>query len=157
MQQLIYSGSWRRIFAYVIDVILVMLLVSLLIVILSVFFSINTITYLKTHDFYLTFASFTQTVSGVFILFILLMLIFYFPIFESSKMQGSIGKYILGIKVVNLNEERIGFFLACFRLILFTLLCKISMFLTLITVPFTNERKGIHDMICKTRVVRKTN
>ncbi len=86
----------------------------------------------------------------------------YFALPESSRLQGSLGKHVVGIKIVNLNYERISFFRAFVRtLIKFLFPLKLgkfyifACFALMITVPFNKKKKSIHDMVCSTYVVYK--
>lgn len=80
----------------------------------------------------------------------------YYAIPESSRMQGSIGKYVMKIKIVNLRGERISFLRAFARnlvKILSGIIHLLVGILIYITIPFDKKKRGIHDMICKTLVV----
>lgn len=80
-----------------------------------------------------------------------IILIFYFPLLE-KKMQGSLGKKILKIKVIKLNGEKIGFIRALFR---FSLMIIESVLIPLaVLLPFVTPRKQtIKDILTKTVVV----
>jgi uncharacterized RDD family membrane protein YckC len=83
---------------------------------------------------------------------------FYYAIPESSKLQGSFGKHLMGIKIVNLNGERISFFRAMARNLVKIIPQYINFFIYIvvyITIPFDKKKRGIHDMLCKTYVVYK--
>jgi uncharacterized RDD family membrane protein YckC len=56
-------------------------------------------------------AGFLYMIIGIYV--VLLSLYFAWP--ESSGLQGSLGKHVVGIKIVNLNYERISFFRAFVR------------------------------------------
>jgi uncharacterized RDD family membrane protein YckC len=76
----------------------------------------------------------------------------YFALMESSPKQGSLGKLTLGIKVTNLEGERISFGKATMRFFakfisLFPLLAGFLM------AAFTIKKQALHDMIAKTIVV----
>jgi uncharacterized RDD family membrane protein YckC len=83
---------------------------------------------------------------------------FYYAIPESSKMQGSIGKYCMKIKIVDLNGNRIGFFRAFARDMIKLIPGSFYFIATLIIflpVCFDKKKRGLHDRICGTYVVYK--
>ena len=91
-----------------------------------------------------------------------ILLSLYFALPESSRLQGSLGKHVVGIKIVNLNYERIGFFRAFVRTLLKFLiplkagqLYVLAWLALMITVPFNKKKKSLHDMVCSTYVVYK--
>lgn len=78
----------------------------------------------------------------------------YFSIFESSTHQATPGKMALGIIVTDIAGQRISFGRAVGRE-----LSKIINWLTLglgfLTIGFTAEKRGIHDYIAGTLVIKK--
>jgi len=77
----------------------------------------------------------------------------YFSIFESSSMQATLGKRALGLRVTDLNGDRISFLRALGRWA-----AKIISALTLgigyIMAGFTEKKQALHDMIAGCLVVR---
>lgn len=80
--------------------------------------------------------------------------IFYYAIMESSKTQGSVGKMALGIKVTDLDGNRITFGKAFLRAI-GKLISSSIMLIGYIMAAFTEKKQGLHDMIANTLVVKK--
>lgn len=80
--------------------------------------------------------------------------ILYFAIMESSKSQASVGKMALGIKVTDMNGERISFGKAALRSI-GKLVSAMIMYVGYIMAAFTEKKQGLHDMIASTLVVKK--
>ncbi len=78
----------------------------------------------------------------------------YYSFMESSKYQASVGKIVLGLKVIDMNGERLDFTKALVRN-----LCKIisSMILLIgyLMAAFTDKKQALHDMIASTLVVKK--
>ena len=78
----------------------------------------------------------------------------YFALMESSKTQGSIGKMALGIKVTDMNGNRIsigtGFLRAFGKLVSGAIL-----FIGYLMAAFTEKKQGLHDMIASTLVQKK--
>jgi uncharacterized RDD family membrane protein YckC len=80
--------------------------------------------------------------------------IFYYAIMESSKAQGSVGKLAMGIKVTDMNGERITFAKGLIRAI-GKIISQMILFIGYIMAAFTEKKQGLHDMIASTLVVKK--
>lgn len=80
--------------------------------------------------------------------------ILYFTFMESSKVQATVGKLALGIKVTDMNGAKLDFGKAFVRNI-----CKVISDFTLligyIMAGFTEKRQALHDVIAGTLVVKK--
>jgi uncharacterized RDD family membrane protein YckC len=78
----------------------------------------------------------------------------YWAILWSSKMQGTLGQRICQIKVVNaVTRERISFLRALGRAFALVLASAIF-FIGVLMVAFTERKRGLHDMIADTYVVK---
>jgi len=79
--------------------------------------------------------------------------IFLCSIMESSKIQGTLGKKIIKIKVINLNGDRISIKTSIVR----NLLKFISsiFFFGFVLIAFTKKNQGLHDRLTETFVVNK--
>ncbi|MBI2036503.1 RDD family protein [Candidatus Microgenomates bacterium] len=78
----------------------------------------------------------------------------YFALMESSSNQATIGKMALGIKVTDVNGNRISFARATgryFAKIISTLILLIGYIMT----AFTQKKQALHDIIAGTLVVKK--
>jgi uncharacterized RDD family membrane protein YckC len=78
----------------------------------------------------------------------------YFAIMESSKSQGTLGKMAVGIKVTDLEGNRISFSKAFLRSI-GKIISNMIMYIGYIMAAFTEKRQGLHDMIASTLVLKK--
>ena len=79
---------------------------------------------------------------------------FYYSIMGSSPTQGTLGKMALGIKVTDLEGNRVGFGKATgryFGKIISALMLSIGF----IMVAFTEKKQGLHDMMAGCLVVNK--
>jgi uncharacterized RDD family membrane protein YckC len=78
----------------------------------------------------------------------------YYSLMESSSYQASVGKMVLGLKVTDINGNKLDFTKALVRN-----LCKIisSMILLIgyLMAAFTEKKQALHDMIANTLVVKK--
>lgn len=70
----------------------------------------------------------------------------YFAAFESSKKNATIGQQMLGLKVVNLDGHKIGFWRATLRYFIRTFFRIGAIF-----ILFTKRKQALYDLI--TRVV----
>lgn len=76
----------------------------------------------------------------------------YHAFLESSSWQGTIGKKVLGLRVTDMNGNRIGFGRATgryFGMILSGMICLIGF----VMVAFTERKKGLHDLMAQTLVL----
>ena len=137
-----FKGFWIRFIASFIDGIILLILIFLLASISLVIFG----------------AALGEGAGlGMFLLvFILASIatILYKPIMEASEYQGTVGKYALGMKVVDQNGQRITMTSSFLRTILYIigaqgfLLC-----LGVVMIGFTEYKQGLHDILANTYVV----
>jgi uncharacterized RDD family membrane protein YckC len=76
----------------------------------------------------------------------------YNALLESSSWQGTVGKKLLGLRVTDLDGQRIGFGRATgryFGKILSGIIC----FVGFVMVAFTEKQQGLHDMMAGTLVL----
>jgi uncharacterized RDD family membrane protein YckC/Tfp pilus assembly major pilin PilA len=78
----------------------------------------------------------------------------YYALFESSNSQATLGKMALGIKVTDLQGERIGFGRALGRSMAH-IISNFMFFIGYLVGAFTAKRQTLHDMVAGTLVVRK--
>lgn len=81
-----------------------------------------------------------------------IMSILYFGLLTSSKIQGTIGKRLLGIKVVDGKGNRISFSRAIGRY--FAMMVSCFMFIGFIMAAFTEKKQALHDYIANTFVIK---
>lgn len=84
-------------------------------------------------------------------LIMLVISVLYYGLLTASKMQGTLGKKILGLKVVNEQGGRVSAGQGLGRYFAY-ILSGIIFYIGFIMIAF-GEKKGLHDFICKTRVV----
>lgn len=146
----ILANFWWRALAYIIDYIIVFL--SLMILLVGLGFIL---TYTGRNS-YQTVASDTTVADTnmALRLLVLIILTFYNAAFEATRLQGSIGKAICKLKVVNAAGERISFGVALgrnFAKILSSMVCGMGFF----SVLWDQNRQGWHDHLAKTFIIRK--
>lgn len=87
-------------------------------------------------------------------LLILAIMWFYYAYMESSSNQATIGKMALGLKVTDMNGNKLNFMQASGRFfgkILSSLIVGIGYLM----IAFTEKKQGLHDILAKTLVVKK--
>ncbi len=95
-----------------------------------------------------------------FLLAILVFTIFqllYKPLMEASEFQGTLGKYMLGMKVVKANGEKLdmgtSFVRSIVYLVCMALMSLVVPVLAFFMIGFTEQKQGLHDIVAKTFVV----
>ena len=119
-----YAGFWIRVAAVVVDDI-----------VLTVPY------YLLLHTF------------GRWGLLALLGMVLYFPLLESSGAQGTLGKLTFGLKVTDTSYRRISFGRALGRYFAH-IPSGLPLCLGCVMVAFTPQKRGLHDYIAGTLVLR---
>jgi uncharacterized RDD family membrane protein YckC len=76
----------------------------------------------------------------------------YFGYFESSKKQATLGKQALGIKVTDLEGNRISFGKAVARYVL-KIITSLVLAIGFIAIAFTEKKQGLYDLAVGTVVV----
>lgn len=130
-----YAGFWRRLAASIIDALPILLLIAV------------------TGGFHrpgLFEPGGGGEHRGGLIRFLLIWL--YFALMESSTLQGTLGKLAVGLRVTDLNGNRIGFGRATGRyfgkIVSIAILC-VGFFMA----AFTEKKQGLHDLMAGTLVV----
>lgn len=143
-----YAGFWRRLAAFVIDVVVVglgALLVSVLIAVLLAIALISTGGSAPTDSAVVQLGS----------LVILLVLTWlYFAGLESSAWQATVGKRMTGVIVTDVEGHRLGFGRASARYFA-KILSALPVLIGYLLAAFTPQKQALHDMIARTLVVRK--
>ena len=89
---------------------------------------------------------------GTMILVVLAINFCYFIFMESSAKQATVGKMVLGLKVINANGGRISMGQSVGRTL--SKLLSSILYIGYIMVGVTEKKQGLHDMIAGTFVVR---
>lgn len=146
-REIIYAGFWRRLQAWVVDAILVVISSCVLAIVVAIVLSFTIGLMIQDKTIVNNIYDKTGAAVGLFTYFA------YFVGFEVSTFQATPGKILFNIKVTDMNKERIGFlrafarttgkFLSGFLLLLGFLICD-----------FTPKKQTLHDIIANTLVVR---
>ena len=143
-----YSGFWLRFVTYLIDfpiIFFINFFISFIVGFIIGFICSLTGNIVPTEIFS----------AGWFITIIYLLSSFcYLGIFQ-AKMEGTLGKYIVGIRVVNETFTPISIQQALLRYVFLIISC-LPFFAGLIAIAFDPKKQGWHDKGCKTLVVYNT-
>jgi len=136
-----YAGFWKRLTSFIIDTFITMVGGFIIGFILGmVMFSYGIID--------------NEVMEGIGSILGIIIGWIYFSAMESSPTQGTIGKMVLGIKVTDLEGNRISFGRATgrhFGKIISTIILGIGY----IMVAFTEKKQGLHDKMAECLVVDK--
>jgi uncharacterized RDD family membrane protein YckC len=77
----------------------------------------------------------------------------YFALLESSVRGATVGKMAMGLRVVTSDGQRLSFMNATGRYFA-KILSAIILFIGFIMVAFTDKKRGLHDMIAGTLVIK---
>jgi uncharacterized RDD family membrane protein YckC len=78
----------------------------------------------------------------------------YFAPLESSRLQASLGKRLLGLRVTDLDERRLSFLRATGRF-LGKLLSVATLLIGFLLAAFTARRQALHDLVAGCLVLRR--
>lgn len=150
-----YAGFWRRFAAYILDSLIIGIPLRIVGFALGVYsFNLSDYSNLFNSANAATTATANTTASSVFSFVSFIILLLYFALMESSNYQATLGKMILGIKVTDLNGEKISFGRALGRY-LAKIISWIIIGIGFIMAGFTEKKQALHDMIASTLVVMK--
>ncbi|MEY3002715.1 MAG: hypothetical protein RLZZ428_1090 [Pseudomonadota bacterium] len=135
----IYAGFWKRFAAYIIDF-FVLFIPSFIIG-----FTIG-----MTYGNILT----TDELEGLNNLVGIVISWLYWAVMESSPKQATLGKMALGIKVTNLNGERISFARASGRFF-GKIVSSLLLLIGFIMIAITKKKQGLHDKMAGTLIVNQ--
>jgi uncharacterized RDD family membrane protein YckC len=78
----------------------------------------------------------------------------YFAVMESSERQATFGKQIMGLKVTDINGQRLTFARASGRFFA-KIISGMTLGIGFIIAAFTEKKQALHDMIAGTLVVKR--
>lgn len=149
-----YTGFWKRLLAYLIDIIPITLLVASIVYFLFGFDEIWQRYRTNIHDLdakaeFLSVRNMIRDIS-------LVVWIVYCAIFESSKIQGTIGKRIIGAKVVAADGSRLSFGGSILRNVL-KIVSALPLFLGFVWAAFSKQKQALHDVLAKSLVIQRSS
>jgi len=142
-----YAGFWWRFLALLIDGFILYIIDFVIIALFAASLNVSV-------DTGVVRSGGEVAVSAIFGIILYGLPLVYFAWFESSKFQGTPGKMALGIKVTNINGEKISFLRALARNF-----CKVFsaviFYIGFIMAGFTAKKQALHDIITECLVVKK--
>ncbi|WP_421995077.1 RDD family protein [Reyranella sp.] len=136
-QAVAYGGFWIRLVAYIIDAILLGIVASVIAAIVGVDMMSDD---LENYD--PTFNLVTFVIGWL-----------YFALMESSERGATVGKMAMGLRVVTSDFQRLSFLNATGRYFA-KILSAIIFCIGFIMIAFTERKRGLHDMIAGTLVIK---
>ncbi|UII22277.1 RDD family protein [Fulvivirga ligni] len=159
---LVYAGFWLRFLALIIDSILVYIAVSILFAILTAMgmgyleeltaFSRNRGVMDQEQAMEMFYVA--MRALAIISLFFNAAYILYYSLMESSGNQATLGKMAVGLKVTDLNGERLTFGKAIVRNVC-KILSTIVLYIGWIIAGFTEKKQALHDILASTLVLKK--
>ena len=136
-----FAGFWIRAVAYIIDAILVDIVVVLISGPVGLLIA-------AANGGELDKAFFGGLVDAMVFVFA----VFYYGFFSASRWQGTPGKRLLGLHIVKTNGRKVGFGLGIGRYFAY-FLSSIILGFGFFMIGWSSQKKGLHDIVCGTRVV----
>lgn len=154
-----YASFGQRLVAIIIDSIIIWLLQMFIIVPLLAAIGIGAAGGMSTMDMEDPeqvggMVAVIMAMAGTYFIVAMAVQILYFTFMESSKTQATIGKLAMGIKVTDLNGNKLDFGKAFVRN-LCRLLSNLTFLIGYIIAAFTEKKQALHDIIAGTLVVKK--
>jgi len=156
-----FAGFWLRFVAYIIDSFVISaagFILSVPVILGIIAFAVNIEGVDDPRDF---FRNGNWINIGWIVGLIVLAIIFnivmqwlYYALMESSKQGGTLGKMVLGIRVVDLEGNRISFARATGRYFA-RIVTNMTLLIGYIIAGFTEKKQALHDMIASCIVIVK--
>lgn len=156
---ILYAGFWRRVLAYLLDAILGWIVFFPLSLLMGVgMFGTSPHIYTGNDPEAASRAAQAalSALPGLMLFVLVEMVAFwlYCALMESSKNQGTLGKMALGLRVTDLDGNRITFGRATGRYFA-KVLSSITLCIGFMMAGFTQKKQGLHDLVANTLVLRK--
>jgi uncharacterized RDD family membrane protein YckC len=150
-----YAGFWIRQASGIIDLVIIMVPLVIVFSLIIVFFMFAFIRSNSTGAVRsAVFGSAITCLICMMYLVVFIIVWLYFAWFESSKYMGTPGKILLGLKVTDLNGNRISGGKASLRFICKTIL-DIFFYTGSIFITISEKKQGLYDIIAGTLVVKR--
>ena len=152
-----YAGFWKRVGAYILDVIVLYMPNMLIMKAMGGDAAQATLRQAMLaapgdpHAMIAAYGQFYSSIAAASLITTALAWL-YFALCESSAWQATVGKLALGIRVTDLQGNRISFLRALGRYPA-KILSGMILFIGFLMVAWTQRKQGLHDMICSTLVL----
>jgi uncharacterized RDD family membrane protein YckC len=154
-----YAGFWLRLVAIIIDAIIIGVVQSFVFIPILAALGLGFANSVETMDMSDPdqaagmMASIMALAGGYWILSLTIQVL-YSTFMESSKLQATVGKLALGLKVTDLQGNKLDFVKALVRN-LCKLISNFTLLIGYIMAGFTEKKQALHDMIASTLVLKK--
>ncbi|HRG10711.1 MAG TPA: RDD family protein [Cyclobacteriaceae bacterium] len=154
-----YAGFWLRLVAIIIDGIIIGVAQSFIFVPILAALGLGFASSVETMDMSDPdqaagmMASVMALMGGYWILSLTIQILCS-TLMESSKLQATVGKLALGLKVTDLQGNKLDFVKALVRN-LCKLISNFTLLIGYIMAGFTEKKQALHDMIASTLVLKK--
>jgi uncharacterized RDD family membrane protein YckC len=154
-----YAGFWLRFVAVLIDGIIIGVVQGIAIMPFLAMFGIGVASNMDNMES-MDEAQAMSMVGGMMAMGLTFQIVFwciqvlYFTLLESSSKQATVGKMAVGIKVTDINGNKLDFTKALVRS-LCRILSAMIFFVGYIIAAFTEKKQALHDMIASTLVLKK--
>ena len=146
-----YAGFGIRLLAWLIDLLVLLFFLRFIIALISDFFIAFIFIYVSIVSADSSIVRFLSDFIGGFIGFSVTLL--YFTLFWSSKFQGTPGKIVLGLKIVDVNGNKISYFTALIRYIS-TIISSLLLGIGYLLIIFDGKKQALHDKLASTYVIK---
>ena len=146
-----YAGFWLRFVAYLLDIVAIWIVALPIYLVLGAALGLSMSSIARNPD-----AMAVSSALGGILLFegcVLIGVWLYYAFLESSAWQGTLGKKVLGLRVTDLDGNRISFGRASGRFFA-KLVSNFTMMIGYIMAGFTEKKQALHDMIAGCLVVK---
>lgn len=152
--QPVYAGFWMRFLSYIIDAFL--LGAVSMIIIIPIFGATMFMSTGSGMDSDMSSVAGASIVVAYFFVMLLILVLswLYFALMESSAKGATLGKLALGLRVTDLNGNRVSFARASGRYF-GKILSGIIFYIGFIMAAFTQQKQALHDMLSGCLVVKK--
>lgn len=139
-----YAGFWKRVLAFLIDYIVMLLLIVL--------FSYGISAMMRHNGVDLYAGDETVLYDVAMQLMVLFIGLFYCAAFESTQLKATVGKLLVGIQVTDLHGQQLSFWRALGRH-LGKYLSFLLFGLGFLMVAFNRQKRGLHDFMAGCLVI----
>ena len=145
----IYGGFWRRVGAFIIDIVVICLISAVMGVMAYVAYKVG----LAAHDRKVSFGNATPLMS-LFTFGVVLLASAYFILFHGMSGQ-TIGKSVLRLRVIGSEQEQITYGRALLRWIAIIGFGLLSFGVSFLWIIWSRDKRGWHDYLARTWVIRE--
>jgi uncharacterized RDD family membrane protein YckC len=140
-----YGGFWIRVVAYIIDAIL-------LNIVFGVVAAIVGINLIPADPAKMDPEAMVSQMGGLQLVAVVVTWL-YFALMESSARGATVGKMVVGLRVVDESGNRISFLRATGRFFS-KIVSAVILMIGFLMIAFTDRKRGLHDMMAGTLVVK---